>query len=150
MRKMLWLIPCLVLYHAGAPSLCAAQTDLTAADWSVNSPHSLATKPPPDNSVLALLNKLADADYDGICSSRFVDLRHSVNLSLVVSASDGRFCNLSIIDKTASGFELYAVDLARYADGPEIEDLDGNGSLELIVDTVFTEWRGLNTGPYGR
>jgi hypothetical protein len=148
MRKMFWLIPCLVLYYASTSSLWAAQTDLAVADWSVNSPHTLATNPPPDSSVLAFLNKLDAINfYSGICSSRFADLRHAGNLSLVVSASDGRFCHLSIIDKTASGFELYAVDLARYSDGPEIEDLDGDGNLELIVDMDFTEWRGLNSGP---
>ncbi len=95
-----------------------------------------------------MLNKLDSIDmYFRICSSRFVDLRHSGNLSLVVSASDETFCHLSIIDKTASGFELYNAEQARYSEGPEIEDLAGNGNLELIVETDFTGWRGKGTGP---
>jgi hypothetical protein len=148
MRKILWIIPCLALCCLLASPLWAGRQDLATADWSVKSPNSLATNPPSDEAEVALLNKLDSVDfYSGICSSRFVDLRHSGTLSLVVSASDGRFCYLSIIDKTATGFKLYGVDLAQYSEGPEIEDLAGNGNLELIVDTDFTGWRGLNTGP---
>ncbi|MGB8411422.1 MAG: HEAT repeat domain-containing protein [Candidatus Binatus sp.] len=143
MRKILWVIPCLALCCVFAASLWAAQPDLGAADWSVKSPYSLATNPPSHEAVLALLNKMYTDVYSGICSYHFVDLRHSGNLSLVVSGSDGRFCALSIIDKTPSGFELYGVDIAQYSRGAEIEDLAGNGNLELIVDTDFTGYRGL-------
>src|SRR5580700_10605828 len=140
MRKILWIIPCLALC-VYASSLWAAQTDLAAADWSVKSPHSLAASPPSDDAVLALVNKLnSPVDFHSICSSQFADLRHSGNLSLVVAASDGRFCSLSIIDKTPSGFELYGVGLAHSSEGPEIKDLAGNGNLELIVDTDFTSY----------
>lgn len=137
-----------LLSSSGWAQTAAAKPDLASADWSVNSPHSLATNPPSDEAEVALLNKLDSIDmYFRICSSRFVDLRHSGNLSLVVSASDETFCHLSIIDKTASGFELYNAEQARYSEGPEIEDLAGNGNLELIVETDFTGWRGKGTGP---
>src|SRR5208282_5792170 len=137
-----------LLSSSGWAQTAAAKPDLASADWSVKSPHSLATNPPSDDAEVALLNKLDSIDmFSDICSSRFVDLRHSGNLSLVVSASDGTYCYLSIIDKTASGFELYGAAQARYSRGPEIEDLAGNGNLELIVDTDFTEFRDRATGP---
>ncbi len=129
-----------------ASSLRAAQADLAAADWSVKSPHSLATNPPSDEAEVAFLNKLGYMLYTGVCLSRFVDLRHSGNLSLVVSASNGGSCYLQIIDKTPSGFELYGVDLGQYSRDFEIEDLAGNGDFELIVDTDFTAYLG-HTGP---
>jgi len=147
MRRISWVITCLALCCVFASSLWAAQPDLAAADWSVKSTHSLATNPPSDDAVLGLLSKLITLGaYSGICSSRFADLRHSGNLSLVVSVTDGRFCSLSIIDKTPSGFERYAADQAHFSDGPKIEDLAGNGNLELIVDTEFTGYLG-GTGP---
>jgi hypothetical protein len=141
MLKILYAISCVALCCVPASSVWAEQRDLAAADWSVKSPHSLAANPPSDDAVLALVNKLnSPVDFHSICSSHFADLRHSGNLSLVVAASDGRFCSLSIIDKTLSGFELYGVGLAHSSEGPEIKDLAGNGNLELIVDTDFTSY----------
>ncbi|MGD0672091.1 MAG: HEAT repeat domain-containing protein [Candidatus Binatus sp.] len=149
-KKTLIAVTCCLAFSLSMPirvNAGGAPPALVSADWSVKSAHSLATNPPSDEAEVALLNKLGSMFYTGICFSRFADLRHSGNLSLVVSASDGRFCYLSIIDKTPSGLELYGVDLARYSRGFEIEDLARNGNLELIVDTDFTGWRGLGTGP---
>jgi len=141
MRKIVPATAFLALCCVFASSLWAAQPNLASADWSVKSPHGLATNPPPDDAVLALVNKLnSPVDFYSICSSHFADLRHSGNLSLVVAASDGRFCSLSIIDKRPSGFELYGVGLAHSSEAPEIKDLAGNGNLELIVDTDFTSY----------
>lgn len=142
MRKIFWIIPCVALCCVFASSVWAAQPDLAAADWSVKSPHSLATNPPSDDAVIALVEKLTDQEHLGLCSSHFADLRHSGNLSLVVSASDGRFCSLWIVDKTGPDFQIYSTYQAHYSDGPEIEDLAGNGNPELIVDTEFTGWNG--------
>ena len=142
MPKRLRIIPLFALCCVFASSLWAAQPALVSADWSVKSPHSLATNPPSDDAVIALVEKLADQDRLSLCSSHFADLRHSGNLSLVVSVSDGRFCSLSIIDKTGPDFTAYAAEQAHYSLGPEIEDLAGNGNLEMIVDTEFTSWNG--------
>ena len=124
-------------------SLEAAQTELAAADWSVQSPHSLLVNPPSDDGVLTLLNKLTyiPGSYTRICSSRFADLRHSGTLSLIVSASDGGVCDLQIIDKTASGFVLYDVDSSRDSN-IELKDIDENGGLELIADVDLTSYDG--------
>jgi hypothetical protein len=146
MRKILWVIPCLALCCGFASSLWAAQPDLAAADWSVKSPHSLATNPPSHAAVLALLHKLTPDGHLyqlGICSSHLADLRHSGNLSLIVSVTDGRFCSLSIIDKIASGFEVYGADQPD-TDLEDIEDLAGNGNLELILDAAFTGYQAVH------
>ena len=144
MNKTMRLVVVLCLascFLSGLANAGDAPPALASADWSVKSPHSLAANPPSDDAVLALVNKLnSPVDFHSICSSQFADLRHSGNLSSVVSASDGRFCSLSIIDKTPSGFELYGVGLAHSSDGPEIKDLAGNGNLELIVDTDLTSY----------
>jgi hypothetical protein len=143
-----------VLCSAFASSLSAAQARLAAADWSVKSPHSLATNPPSDEDVLALVKEVIgaeDSNYTSICFSRFVDLRHADNLSLVVSVSVGRFCGLMIVDKTSQSLEIYGFQQAHYAEGPQIMDLAGNGDLELIVDTDFTDTKAGNTAwPRGR
>ncbi|MFZ0660133.1 MAG: hypothetical protein WAM05_15515 [Candidatus Binataceae bacterium] len=126
----------------GSP-LWAAQPALATADWSVSSPHSLATSPPSDDAVLALLHSITSGGelfQLGICSSQFADLRHSGNLSLVVSFSDGRNCYLWIVDKTPSGFESYSAEARSGLAG--IKDLGGDGKLELIVSTEFTSYLG--------
>ncbi len=136
MRKEVSMLLCFALCLLFASSLCAAAADLATADWSVNSPHNLSNNPPSDDAIVELLNRLTSPSapaYFGICSSRFADLRHSGNLSLVVSASDGRHCSLSIIDKTLSGFEVYGFN--QDAEVEAIEDLAGNGNLELVLNT---------------
>src|ERR1700719_861111 len=100
------------------PQLWAAEGfDLATADWSVTSPHNLATNPPADDmgsAVFALVEKLDPKQtqvYTDLCSSHpweFADLHRSGTLSLVVGLSDGRFCGQNlIIDKTTSGFREY-------------------------------------------
>jgi hypothetical protein len=123
-----------------APSLCAAQQDLATADWSLNSAHSLATRSPSDEATLTLVKKVEDLDdpHLSLCSSRFADLRHSGNLSLLVSTNDGRFCDVEIIDKTASGFEVYDVDNSS----AHLRDINESGSLELIAEVDLTSYEG--------
>ncbi|HEY9156673.1 HEAT repeat domain-containing protein [Candidatus Binatus sp.] len=103
----------------------------------------MASNPPSDDAVLAFLHEITDGGelfQLGICSSQFADLRHSGNLSLVVSYSDGRNCQLSVIDKTPSGFESYAAP-ARPGSW-EVRDLAGNGQFQLVVATEFTSYLG--------
>jgi hypothetical protein len=144
MPNKIVMVVLVVLYCGFVSPLWAAQPDLATADWSVSSPHSLATNPPVDDAILAFLHKLTrDGEINdlGMCSSRFADLRHSGNLSLVASTSDGRFCYPLIVDKTPSGFELYVFD-QPHTDIGEIQDLGGDGKQELIVSTEFTSYLG--------
>jgi len=66
----------------------------------------------------------------------------------MVSAT-GRSCALKVIDKNAHGFTAYAIDQAHGIDGPEIKDLEGNGRLELVVETEFTPFAGYGDNPLG-
>jgi hypothetical protein len=121
----------------------ASQTDLAKVDWSSSSPASLAANPVPADSVLGLIEKLEGLNDLRLCSARFADLRGSDNLSLVVSTEQGRFCNVQIVDKTASGFELYDVDSSRDS-RIAIEDLAESGTRQLIVDVDLTSYEGAN------
>ncbi len=79
-----------------------------------------------------------------VCDFRFADLRHSGNLSLVVSDDGGgtEDCNYtSIIDKTASRFETYELEEV-YADvfftaEDSIKDINHDGNSELVVWTLI-------------
>ena len=59
-----------------------------------------------------------------------------------ITTTDGRFCDLNIIDKTSSGFELSNLQLAHYEDGAEIKDLGGDGKLQPIVPTDLPGYDG--------
>ncbi len=142
MRKRVLPSALLVSMFLFASNALATQPDLASADWSVKVPHNLAANPPSEHAVKAFVAKMEGAKPDGICSAHFADLRHSGNLSLVVSTSWGRFCNLSIYDKTSSGFEESSLQLAHYANGPEIKDLGGDGNLELIVPEDLSGYYG--------
>jgi hypothetical protein len=134
MREIGLAIAGVMLCLIFASSSYAESPDLATADWSVHSPNSLVANPPSEDAALALLNRLLGGVFPYICSSRFVDLRHSGNLSLIVSASDGRHCGfLNVIDKTPSGFELYEPN--QDAEVEEIKDLAADGKHELILDT---------------
>ncbi|HKN09105.1 MAG TPA: HEAT repeat domain-containing protein, partial [Pseudomonadota bacterium] len=83
-----------------------------------------------------------------LCSFRFANLRHSGNLSLVAGMDDsGRMlCNaIHIVDKTPSGFEMYAGGGTRgcaHDIGKVVRDISGDGNLELVVDVDFTPFQG--------
>jgi hypothetical protein len=136
----LQLIACV----ASVTPLWASETDLAAADWSVTSSRSLASKSPSEDQVLNLLSRLlgVDPSHETLCSFKFADLRHSGNLSLVVSSTNGRFCFLSIIDKTDTGFELYSPEQAHFSEGPQIKDLGRDGNYEVIMGADFTAYQG--------
>lgn len=122
-------------------STWAAQQDLAANDWSVNSQQSLAQRRPSDQVVLALVEKATGEKYQRLCAPfEFANLRDSGSLSLVVSTQTGRLCNVHIIDKTPSGFELYDVD-SYYA---KTADLHGTGISGLIANKDLTSYEGGN------
>ncbi len=129
-----------VAFHSES-LLWAAQQDLTKADWSATSAHNLATNPPSDKAVLDFIKKLHNVSDDtsaSLCSFEFSDLRNRSNLSLVASWASGRVCSVEIIDKTASGFEVYDTDISSF----EVRDLDGNGTLGLIGRVDLTYYHG--------
>jgi hypothetical protein len=144
MRNKVLPIPFFALSFLFASSALAVAHDLASMDWSVKAPHNLAANPPADDVIKAFMGKVDGADgYPlGICYARFADLQHSSTLSLVVPESDGRFCHLFVVDKTAGGFRSYSLDLALGVDGPEIKDLSRNRNLELIVPTDLTGYQG--------
>lgn len=130
-------------------TIAAPPQDLASADWSVSSPHSLASNRPSSAAIMSFLQYLSEIRYPQIpfpivpiCTAEFADLRGSGTLSLVVAENDGRFCHLHVVDKVPQGYERYSFDLAHGADGPEIKDLGGNGKLELIVLTDVTPYEG--------
>ena len=142
MHKFILALSVFALWCFFASNAPAAPLDLASADWSAKAPHNLASNPPTDEALKDFVAKTEDARPNGICSSHFVDLRHSGNLSLVVAYSYGRFCFLSIYDKTSSGFEETSLWLAHYADGPEIRDLGRDGNLQLIIPEDISEYEG--------
>lgn len=112
---------------------------MATADWSVNGAHNLASNPPSLAAVQAFEHRAfgapEDLDVDKVCAYRFADLRHSGNLSLVVSVDGGGNggCNLTyIFDKTAAGFQLYSSE-AVFSGGEDVQDINHDGKLELIL-----------------
>jgi hypothetical protein len=128
-----------------ASNSLATPPDLASLDWSVKVPHNLVANPPDDDVIKTFMTNLNDDEAypTGICAAHFADLHHSDTLSLVVAENDGRFCHPFVVDKTARGFRKYSLDPAGvHTSVPKIEDLGGNGHLELIVDTEFTGYGG--------
>ena len=129
---------------------------LSSYDWAVTASPNLATHPPPVEAVRKFMEKL---EYHGrsnsetqVCSFRFVDLRHSGNLSLVVSLDDGGRggCGvLHIVDRTVAGFQLHDGLSGNFLLGIEdvnqvVRDILGDGRFELIFDSEFTDYEGAN------
>ena len=79
-----------------------------------------------------------------MCDFRFADLRHSGNLSLIVSNDGGGTadCNYTtIFDKTPAGFESYDLDMygeVYFSKDDGVEDINKDGNSELVVWTL--EW----------
>src|ERR1700689_983053 len=142
MRQIVGTTACLTLLCAFATSLwaAAAQPEIATADWSVKSPHSLASNPPPADAVWAFVNSAfggGDLKEGKLCQFHFADLRNSGNLSLVVVLDGGGMggCNLTyIFDKTASGFEDYFTRASPEDNLPDsFQDISHDGKLELIL-----------------
>jgi hypothetical protein len=126
---------------------------LSSYNWAVTASPNLATHPPPVDAIRKFMEQL---EYHGrsnsetqVCSFRFVDLRHSGNLSLVVSLDDGRgTCGgLHIVDRTAAGFQLHYGLPGLFLFGIDdvnqvVRDIVGDGRFELIFDSEFTDYEG--------
>lgn len=127
-----------------APSVKSASEPLLAtSDWSVKAADDLAASPPAKSDVLALLNELwsdrSGFDADDLETFRFVDLRRSGTLSLVIQQPGSR-CEdgeVDVIDKDSSGFAIYSISENRFEADEIIQDLKGDGHLELVVDGTY-------------
>jgi len=126
-------------------SFALAQTatphpNLAAADWSVSATHSLRDNPPSKQAVWFFINKLGNPFLNAsdltpgngkLCSFRFVDLRHSGQLSLVAVDDGGGTtdCNgLTVFDKTSAGIETYDYSGALVStDTNVVMDINGDG-----------------------
>jgi hypothetical protein len=117
----------------------AANLTLESVGWSVKASHNFVSNPPSLDAVQAFVRRAYGSDpnqnVDRVCAFRFADLRHSGNLSLVVSIDGGGTsgCNSSsIFDKTATGLEIYTSWAMFYGDD-DIQDINHNGKQELIL-----------------
>jgi hypothetical protein len=124
---------------------------LATADWSVKQAKILNAKP--IGTIWKSLNNVPGwsdlgPDVGKLCAFQFADLRHSGELSLVVSYDNGGTtdCNMvDVLDKTPAGTKDYAFNDAGLFYFDSIEDINGDGHQELIVDKVFAA--GSQTGP---
>ncbi len=134
----LFLLGCLLAACVGA-SAAAPQTDVESADWSVNGP--IVKTPPSKEAVWSFINGFwRDDEASGnLCSFRFVDLRHSGELSLVASYGAGSSVadcyQLTIFDKGPVEVEAYdySGSLGYTNVNDVVKDINGNGHLQLIV-----------------
>ncbi len=124
--------------------------DLKRADWSVHAPHDLAHNSPTKEAIWSFIGHLPGRvpDMGKLCDFHFIDLRGQGTLSLVVSDDAGGTvdCNdVEIFDKTSGGIEQY--QQPGYLDTPGVEDINGNGRLEVVVyDTAAVEYGGDSEG----
>jgi hypothetical protein len=143
------LVSFLLSTAARAQTNTAKPPALASADWSVKSTHSLASNPPSADVVQTFVNAAFGSDHvvASVCAFRFVDLRHSGNLSLVTVLNSGWYqCNgIDIFDKTASGFAHYSTDAhtngAGYSNqgfssedlADSIQDVNHDGNFVLVL-----------------
>lgn len=140
MRRIVFVISIFGLVIASPPSFAAPVT-LATKDWPTAVAHNLAGDPPSPEAINAFMNRLKGG-WDGICSGpRFVDLRRSGTLSLVIAeATNTRACPLLVVDKRPDGFQV-----SQFNDGPDplvIGDFAGDGKIEFIGYSDFTSYMG--------
>jgi hypothetical protein len=140
----LFILGCVLLARL-AVAANSPQPDLASADWSVSAPHSLQDNPPSKQAVWFFINRLGDPSLDvselsagdgKLCSFRFVDLRHSGELSLVAVYDGGGTadCNeLTVFDKSSAGIEMYDYSGALASDVNVVKDINGDGHFELVA-----------------
>jgi hypothetical protein len=129
-----------------------APRPLSSYNWAANASPNLTNKPPPKAAVRRLMEQLepddGEANYQTrICSSRFVDLGHDGNLTLLISRYDGGRGGCGdayIVDRTASGFQqhvwgtVYGVDDVNQV----LQKIDGR--FYIAVDDDFAIYGGAN------
>ncbi len=84
---------------------------------------------------ITILGESLLGDDMEICAFSFADLRHSGSLSLVYGLDTidrPSTCATYVVDKTPSGFELYA---GAGGELKKAEDLGKDGKTELVLDT---------------
>jgi hypothetical protein len=151
------LVLCSLLVLSATAAETPAELDLDRADWSVNAPHDLAHNPPSEGAVRSFLRYMANSVggiTNQVCDVQFADLKHNGTLSLVLGDDGGGTadCNYSeIFDKNAGRFEEYFLD--AYIGSPGVEDINGDGRFEVIVDGLagrenVGEYYGKGTSPY--
>ncbi len=137
-----------LIFLLPATSRAEAPSPLSSYNWAVNASPNLAINPPPEEVVRKFMED-KDSGETGVCSYRFADLRHAKNLSLLVVLNGNGFhggCGeLDIIDRTAAGFEEHSGKFNIFGDDDlhaVARDINGDGKLELIFDSEFTDYRG--------
>ncbi len=143
------LLTALCIRTQCAQAQAVAAPVLASANWSATSAQPLTASTPSSAAVQALVNYLRQADGGGfsVCASRFANLRNSGTLSLVATVNQGTgFCNyIDIVDKSSSGFAIDEIVGSRGSGenlSQVVQDLNGDGIFELIVDTDFTNYEG--------
>jgi hypothetical protein len=138
-------------------------TNLASYDWSAKASPNLADKPPSMKVLVSFLNTVdsstggdgdigegeSDEDHIGyVCSFRFADLRRNGSLSLIagIGVTGRGYCrDVYIVDKNASGFEIYSSG-GTPGDGGDIagslKDLRHDGSLEFLIDDSLGDLQG--------
>jgi hypothetical protein len=120
--------------------------DLASADWSVRHAQSLNAQS--KDAVWNFINNLRGRTGVGeLCAFRFADLRHSGQLSLVVSYDNGgrADCNMiNIFDKSFAGISRSDVNATQDFSFDSIEDINSDGHHELIVDAAFAGGGGID------
>jgi hypothetical protein len=138
-------------------------SNLASYDWSVKASPNLANRPPSMRVLVKFLNSVdsstggdgdigdseSDEDHIGyVCSFRFADLRRNGSLSLIagIGVTGRGYCrDVYIVDKTASGFEIYSSG-GTPGDGGDItgslKDLRHDGSLEFLIDDTLGDLQG--------
>ena len=118
------------------------EPDLASADWTVAAQHNLAKRQPPSEAVWKFMTHYwGDAwiEQGKLCSFRFVDLRHSGELSLLAIYDWGGTIDcghLGIFDKVSGRIEEFDYNGAPLRDDDVkrvLRDLRGDGRLELVV-----------------
>ena len=126
----------------------AAHPDLASADWSLKQARALNAEP--KDAVWKFINNLwGNTDLSPgngkLCEFHFADLRHSGELSLVVSYDGGGTmdCNdVAVFDKSPVGIDDYDFTSPGMFWYDDIKDINGDGRYELIVDAIVA-------APYG-
>ncbi len=152
MRNVDVLITLFILLLPATLRAEATPRPLESYNWAVNASPNLATNPPPEEAVRKFMEQREDDGESNretsVCSFRFADLRHAENLSLLVTRYDGGHggCGaLSIVDRSAAGFQgHWALGTNMGIDDVNkvVRDINGDGNLELIIDTMFTDYQG--------
>lgn len=120
----------------------SVERELASADWSVAARYNLAKRKPTSETAWKFMTHYwgdAWVEQGKLCSFRFVDLRHSGELSLVALYDLGGTLDcddLSIFDKVSGGIEEFDYDVAPVRDDNidnAVRDLAGDGHWELVV-----------------